>query len=218
MRWEGETPPITFGANMNSSMLKKKINEYVSTCTLCGFHKNGRALPFFGNAAKYLIIGEAPHKEEIKQGIPFVGSSGKLLWDTINNLLGLSKDEFIVLNSVMCMPTIPTGKTIGKPTKVEIDSCIVKKTMVLSYLQLAYSIKNILILGNYPQYIFNNSLSGISAISGQSEEYCQYYQEEHQFIITYCLHPASCLYNGSNKAKFEKSIIAFGEAINLGFV
>lgn len=60
------------------------------------------------------VIGEAPGNEEIKAGSPFVGVSGRLLW---NELLkhGVSRDACFVYNAVPCLggpPRTPTAKEV----------------------------------------------------------------------------------------------------------
>lgn len=189
------------------------INKHVRECSRCDFGKNGRAYPFFGKKYKYLIVGEAPHTEEIAQGYPFVGDSGNTLWKAFDQILGFTRDEFIIFNSVMCKPNITNGKTIGKPNKASISSCFVKRTDLLSILHDYFNIRNILVLGNYARYIFTGEMAGIDKDSGNTYKTTI---QNHEFIITYCLHPASVLYNPTNKLKFEKSIRSFGESVILG--
>jgi DNA polymerase len=62
-----------------------------------------------------MIIGEAPGFEEMKQGIPFCGRSGKLLDECLekNNI-----DNYIITNMVKCHP--PDNRA---PTHEEIQTC-----------------------------------------------------------------------------------------------
>lgn len=190
--------------------LIKKIHQMVNECIRCSYHVNGRAYPFFGSHAKYLMIGEAPHVDEVAQGTPFVGDCGTKMWKAIYDLIGLVRNDFIIFNSVLCKPDIPSGKTIGKPTKQTIGSCFVKRTDVLSYLYNYFNIRHVLVLGNFARYIFTGQMGGIDSASGSTvvHEHCG-----KQFFLTYCLHPAAFGYNPANRAKFEESIRVFGEAI-----
>lgn len=156
------------------------------------------------------MIGEAPHVDEISQGTPFVGDCGSKMWKVIKEQIGLVREDFIIFNSVLCKPDIPFGKTIGKPTKVTIGECFIKRTDLLVYLHSYFNIRNILVLGNYARYIFTGKIGGIDSVSGSTTdfEYCG-----KKFILTYCLHPAAFGYNPANRDKFEASIRAFGEAI-----
>lgn len=190
------------------------ITRKVAICKKCEFHSNGRALPFFGKNAKYLLIGEAPHVEEIKQGTPFVGDSGNTMWKTIYSIIGLERDDFIILNSVMCKPSA-LGKSIGKPKKEHIDSCIIKSSNALEHIQKTFEITHILALGNYAKFVFDGKMGGIDSVSGNTVKNNFLGSD---FIITFCIHPASVLYNASNKKKFEDSLISFKDAITFGNV
>jgi len=50
-----------------------------------------------------VFVGEAPGAEEDRTGVPFVGRSGREL-DRAVSRLGLSEDEFGVLNVLKCRP------------------------------------------------------------------------------------------------------------------
>lgn len=61
-------------------------------------------VPGMGNQhPRLLLIGEAPGREEIKQGRPFVGSSGKELTKMIA-LAGLSRDDVYITSVVRSRP------------------------------------------------------------------------------------------------------------------
>lgn len=191
-------------------VLTDKIRDIVEACTLCEFNQNGKALPFFGQNAKYLMVGEAPHTEEIKLRSPFVGDSGEFLFTTIMENTLLDRDDFIIFNSVMCKPTPPAGKTTGKPSKDHISKCIIKRTNLLTYIYDHFEIHHILVLGNYARFIFTGQMGGIDKVNGDTitTSVC-----DRDFQITYCLHPSSCLHNPDNKPKFINGIKSFGDAI-----
>tara|TARA_Y100000034_G_scaffold131158_1_gene191313 strand:- start:2399 stop:2938 length:540 start_codon:yes stop_codon:yes gene_type:complete len=69
------------------------------------------------NKPDYLFIGEAPGQQENKQGMPFIGRSGKLLdsWMDSSNI-----SNFAVVNTLPIIPLNSEGG-IRKPTKDEID-------------------------------------------------------------------------------------------------
>ncbi len=54
-------------------------------------------------APRIVFVGEAPGAEEDRQGIPFVGRSGRIL-DTAARSLGLGEDLWGVLNVIKCRP------------------------------------------------------------------------------------------------------------------
>ena len=62
------------------------------------------AVPGEGLAgAKLFFVGEAPGSEEDRQGLPFVGRSGKFL-DEIFDLVGIKREEVFITGSVKCHP------------------------------------------------------------------------------------------------------------------
>lgn len=67
--------------------------------------------------AKLVIIGEAPGEEEVRQGRPFVGKSGKLLRSVLEEL-GVEMNEVYITNVVKCRP--PGNRT---PTEFEVKFC-----------------------------------------------------------------------------------------------
>ena len=75
-------------------------------CKACELYKERTNIVFgVGNQnADILFIGEAPGENEDLQGMPFVGRSGKLL-DELLNEVGFSRDENIyIANILKCRP------------------------------------------------------------------------------------------------------------------
>lgn len=83
-----------------------QLKESVSKCTACSLCES-RTNVVFGVGvpdAEVLFIGEAPGAEEDKQGLPFVGRSGKLL-DTLLASIELYRDKNIyIANIIKCRP------------------------------------------------------------------------------------------------------------------
>jgi uracil-DNA glycosylase len=50
-----------------------------------------------------VLVGESPGKDEIEQGIPFVGRSGKLL-DTVLAEVGITRDDCMITNVFLSRP------------------------------------------------------------------------------------------------------------------
>jgi len=71
--------------------------------------------------AKYFLIGEAPGKNEDKQGMPFVGSSGKRL-NKLLALAGIDENECYFSNVCRCWPPKVKGKQ-RQPKKAERLAC-----------------------------------------------------------------------------------------------
>jgi DNA polymerase len=67
--------------------------------------------------ANVMFVGEAPGREEDKQGLPFVGPAGELLTRMIESIR-LSRDEVYIANVIKCRP--PNNRD---PKPDEIASC-----------------------------------------------------------------------------------------------
>ena len=69
-------------------------------------------------AARVMVVGEAPGREEDRQGLPFVGESGQLL-DRMLAAIGLDRGSVYIAN---ILPWRPPGNR--KPTQQEIAICL----------------------------------------------------------------------------------------------
>jgi uracil-DNA glycosylase family 4 len=92
----------------------------IRVCTKCPLCKSRTtAVPGEGDArAEFMIIGEAPGKDEDKSGHPFVGSAGRYL-DHVLEGTGIQRTDFFITNIVKCRP--PSNRT---PKANEIETCI----------------------------------------------------------------------------------------------
>lgn len=86
----------------------------------CALMKTATNLVFTdGNPkGRVLLIGEAPGAEEDRQGLPFVGPSGRIL-DKMLASIGLERGEVAISNTVFWRP--PGNRT---PTPAEAASCL----------------------------------------------------------------------------------------------
>jgi uracil-DNA glycosylase family 4 len=96
----------------------------IGACQNCDLKKNGMAIPLAGSKVRCILIGEAPGENEIKQGEPFVGRSGKLLIDKFQQH-GFTRENFLILNSTNCRPVHLNEGSVrnDKPTLTEIEAC-----------------------------------------------------------------------------------------------
>ncbi len=96
-----------------------KIAAEIRTCQLCDLWKSRtKAVPGAGNIhTDILFIGEGPGFNEDKQGLPFVGQSGKYL-ERLLALITLTRDDVFITNVVKCRP--PENRD---PLPVEINTC-----------------------------------------------------------------------------------------------
>ena len=86
----------------------------------CGLKKTATNTVFAdGNPeARLMFVGEAPGAEEDRQGLPFVGPSGRLL-DRMLETIGYDREKFYVTNIVFWRP--PGNRN---PTTDEIAACL----------------------------------------------------------------------------------------------
>ena len=125
------------------------IAEQVKTCKKCDLcQTRTNAVPGKGNKnAEIILIGEAPGRNEDKNGEPFVGSAGKRLNEILLDA-GIHRDDVYITNIVKCRP--PNNRA---PTKNEEKAC-------LDYINEEISIINpkvVCVMGNTA---FNTLLEG----------------------------------------------------------
>ena len=95
------------------------VREDLGECTRCKLH-GGRTNLVFGvgsPTADLVFVGEAPGRDEDRQGIPFVGRAGQLLTRIIA-AIGLSRDEVYIANVIKCRP--PNNRN---PEPDEVATC-----------------------------------------------------------------------------------------------
>lgn len=100
------------------------LTEKIKVCVACHLKENRtQVVPgIYGPKNTICFIGEAPGFNEDRQGIPFVGRSGKLL-DKLLADIGLKRGEDIsILNVIKCRPTTKDGGN-RTPTDSELRFC-----------------------------------------------------------------------------------------------
>ena len=111
--------PALAGDPMVPSDTLDRIRSDLGECTRCKLHTGRTTLVFgVGNAAADLMfVGEAPGRDEDRQGLPFVGRAGQLLTKIIASI-GLSRDEVYIANVIKCRP--PNNRN---PELDEVQTC-----------------------------------------------------------------------------------------------
>ena len=75
--------------------------------------------------SKVLLIGEAPGRDEVREGRPFVGKAGQNLEELLSET-GISRQDLFITNTVKFRPTAPGARGGVKnrpPTKQEVEVC-----------------------------------------------------------------------------------------------
>ncbi len=173
---------------MNSEL--ETIRQKVIECTKCELSKTRtNSVPGKGNfQSDVIFVGEAPGRNEDKNGEPFVGIAGQRLNLALEDA-GISRESIYITNVVKCRP--PNNRV---PTISERDTCH-------DYLQKEISIikpKIICILGNTA---FNSILGGseITKYRGKIVK-----KDKQFYFLT--IHPAATIYNQELITVLKKDI------------
>ncbi len=162
------------------SKLLKQLTEELQTCDKCSLSEN-RTNVVAGQGsvnAKIMVVGEAPGAEEDKQGIPFVGRSGRLLRGGFEKT-NISEELVYITNVVKCRPVDNRN-----PRVEELKTC-------RPYLdrQLELIDPDVLLpLGNFGLRYFLGEDKNITSARGRVYEW-----EGRKLVPTY--HPAYILRN-----------------------
>ena len=119
---EGPDPVVVARAAAEAARDLEALREAVGAYDLCELKKGARNTVFAdGNpAARVMIIGEAPGREEDLQGKPFVGAAGQLL-DRMFGAIGLSRgapDALAALYITNVLPWRPPGNRDPEPAEI----------------------------------------------------------------------------------------------------
>jgi DNA polymerase len=152
--------------------------------------------------ADVVFVGEAPGQREDEQGVPFVGRSGQLL-DQLLEEVGLERTDVYIANVVKCRP--PSNRD---PRPDEIEAC-------KGYLRKQLSLidpKAVVTLGNFSSKLLLNTETGITRLRGTAYEWWGRY-----LVPTF--HPAAAL-RGSAQVlgdmQYDFGLVAAAIAGNLG--
>ncbi|HWJ74110.1 MAG TPA: uracil-DNA glycosylase [Kaistia sp.] len=113
----------------SSAQTLDELRETLGRFEGCSLRLTARSLVFAdGNpAARVMLVGEAPGREEDLQGVPFVGRSGQLL-DRMLAAIGLDRDAVYIANVV---PWRPPGNRTPTPEETAICRPFVRRQIAL---------------------------------------------------------------------------------------
>ncbi len=116
---ENPIEPPGFPAEIPEPTTLSALHEVMVRCTRCDlFRSRTQVVPGAGSErAPILFVGEAPGASEDRQGVPFVGASGRLL-DSMLESAGISRKTVFIANVVRCRP--PQNRN---PKTSEIRAC-----------------------------------------------------------------------------------------------
>lgn len=169
----------------DKEILLRKLREEIGDCGKCKLSGKRTNIVFGeGNPdARLMFIGEAPGREEDRQGRPFVGDAGKLLTRLIEKM-GFAREDVYIANIVKCRP--PMNRD---PENDEMEEC-------RGFLQRQIEIINpdvIMSLGRISALtLIGNDKLKISAIRGKFFDY-------HGIPLMPTFHPAYLMRNPKDK-------------------
>ena len=140
----------------------KAVYEQARVCENCPQLAATRTTVVFGagNAdADLMFVGEAPGANEDKQGLPFVGSAGKLLEKLLGEI-GLARSDVFVANVLKCRPP---GNRDPHPSEIEACQDYLWRQIDLIEPRVLCT------LGNFSTKLLRGEPTGISRLHGSAE-------------------------------------------------
>lgn len=176
----------------------KRLEQQVRECTACELYKT-RTQAVFGvgdRQADWLIVGEAPGRDEDAQGEPFVGRAGKLL-NAMLAALDFAREDVYIANILKSRP--PNNRD---PKSEEVSACEPYLKQQIALLEP----KIILAVGRIAAQNLLKTDTPISKLRGQRHEYPASDESPAvPLIVTY--HPAYLLRSPADKRKAWQDLL-----------
>jgi DNA polymerase len=165
----------------------------------CGLKKTAKRLCLSRGspAARIMLIGEAPGKDEDAKGLPFVGRAGQLL-DRMLAAAGLTEADVYITNLVFWRPP---GNRTPSPEEVQVCQPFVERQIEL------LSPEVLIFLGNAAAKQLTGATEGIMKLRGKWLSYAGI-----RAMAT--LHPAYLLRNPIAKRLAWRDLLAIREALD----
>ena len=184
----------------------KAVYEQARGCEKCPQLAATRTTVVFGagNAdADLMFVGEAPGANEDQQGLPFVGSAGKLLEKLLGEI-GLARADVFIANVLKCRP--PGNRD---PQPGEIQNC---SGYLLRKIELVRP-RVICTLGNFATKLLRDDPTGITRLHGRDEERMLGPRRVRLYPL---FHPAAALYTPSMLETLRTDFQRLPDLIALG--
>lgn len=149
--------------------------------------------------AAFLFIGEAPGKQEDLQGLPFVGSAGKVL-DQLFNSVSFKREDVYITSILKYRP--PNNRN------PQLEEIISHTPFLIDQIKIIRP-KVIIPLGNFAtRFVFSGfnieKMSQVPPISQLRGIIKEITFEDFKFKAIALYHPAAALYNNSLRKTLEK--------------
>ena len=165
------------------------LREALASFNGCNLRFGARSTVFAdGNPeANVMLIGEAPGRDEDRQGLPFVGRAGQLL-DRMLTAINLDRTSCYITNMI---PWRPPGNRSPTPLEIELCRPFIERHVELVNPQI------VVLLGNVSTKALLGTTRGILSLRGT---WSQYHPNSDMAIPALpTLHPAYLLRNPAQK-------------------
>lgn len=164
-----------------------QINNEILKCPICPIGKLGKCVVGEGSLSPTIVfVGEAPGKTEAKLGRPFVGRSGTLLHNLIDET-GINKSQIYITSVVKYLPVS------GTPTQAD----ILHGKIHLQKQIHALNPKLVVLLGKTATHALVSDRIAVSRMHGNFIT-----EGERKYFLT--VHPAAALRFGKYRDILEK--------------
>jgi len=167
--------------------------DEVAVCTRCAL-SGSRTQVVVGDGAldaEVMFVGEAPGYHEDRQGIPFVGQSGKLLTALLEGI-GLRREDVFIANVLKCRP--PGNRD---PLPAEIRDCEPHLFRQIALIRP----RMVCTLGNFATKLLSGRPDGISRVHGHE---LPIEVAGHRLLLFPLFHPAAALYTRAMLSTLEE--------------
>jgi DNA polymerase len=180
MRADSLSPPPVAAPPRDLDAFHAQIAE----CQRCALGRTRTRFVFgVGNPhADLMLIGEAPGREEDRQGIPFVGAAGELLTKILASI-GLRRDDVYIANVLKCRP--PGNRD---PEPEEVASC---RPYLVEQIRLVAP-RMLCALGRFAAHLLTGEDAALSRLRGGAHAF-----DGIPVLVTY--HPSALLRSPSLK-------------------
>lgn len=181
------------------------LDQRVMRCRICQHLADSRTQTVFGVGnpdAEFMFVGEAPGRDEDKQGEPFVGRAGRFL-DKVIRQMGFEREDIYLANILKCRPDAAHGNR--KPELKEMRECL----PFLKEQILIVRPKVIIALGaTAMEGLFHGDPCRITRVRGRMRrvtllELLDQKVEQRFFMVMPTFHPAYVLRNPSEEVRHK---------------
>lgn len=210
-------PPEPLGASEGAALARSEAGKAATLAELeaairafdgCPLKRTATNTVFADGApkARVMLVGEAPGEDEDRQGVPFVGASGKLL-DLMLKSIGLDRTQVYIAN---ILPWRPPGNR--NPTPGEIAACLPFLERHVALIAPAVLIP----LGGTAAKTLLNRAEGITKLRGRWFEYRLDAGLDGKTLVVPTLpmfHPAYLLRNPAAKKEAWRDMLLLSDRI-----